>query len=294
MSGWYNADGPVAAPTSSGRAPAGETPEPRVEFGSGGAEATFDSHGNVVVKQSLSGEYKAGAQHSYQGRDDIIGTARDPGNGIIMARALRPTDTVDIGGMRTTISVAMDLGYVERDGKGGFRGVSRGKPDAQAVAQTQAAEGGTDGGELGETYTDADDETDAEDSTDVRLDDTEEEAMTWSLRHLGEGNVVALTESALQLDGEVPMKMVEGIAQDLGHSVEDIAAHFNKAAAGFHRTAMDHLAKHGAEGEAFGQWVESQPEAAQALQAAAMDMLYGRGMGGFTKVAKAFKAAQRG
>ncbi|MDV7144087.1 hypothetical protein R3X27_15470 [Tropicimonas sp. TH_r6] len=283
MSGWYNAEGPIN-PTPSNLASENTAHEVRAVVGGGGVELTFDGDGNATMKQSLSGGYNVSSQETYQGRNDILGTARDAGNGVIHARPLTNNDTVDVGGMRTNIATAISLGFLERDGNGGYREGSAtvaqpGKPEAAPAPQDQTQD------EAQQENPNAAPEGN-EQPTEGAVDVNTEALAAKIAETTSPQSQINMVESVIH-QGEVIPRVIERMAKDAGMEPDEMGEQVEALHAGLYQAGVEEFASRvgGFENEAFDRFLTSDRRAVEMVQDVARDWATNRGTSGMDDLA---------
>ena len=244
MTGWVTATGNDQPNNTSNLATESRQGGPIVET-SRPVEVNI-RNGEMTTTVENPSEYQA---DSNQDRGTgILATVRDAGNGLIHSRALRETDTVDIGGMRTDIATAISMGFVQRDGQGGYREAS--PQDAPQATQTEPPEAAPEEFHIG----------------------TEgEAAMDMLVTSIDQGSIHSAVTQVIH-SGEINDSTIERIAQGIGVEPAEAEALVSQAWHGFYDTSLTRFGHAGVSEEALEGLLNSNPRAASLMKEAAQEL----------------------
>lgn len=261
MTGWYNTAGEGTPQTTSNLIPDGAPVTGRHEFGSGGMEAV-NVNGETRLTHNRPMEHQSDpGQDTSQG---VLASARSAGGGQIHGRNVHGSDQVMLpGGIPTSVTVAANLGYLQRNPDGTFS-------DIAPQGDRNAPAGSGDESE-GEGEEDSEPEAPAEAA--LHLGDVGESAMASITESVDAGTAIRAMDEILTL-GEVSEQSLERMATQAGVEPEAMLETLNTAHAAFHDAATGRMASRGVtDMDAFEAFVDDDPSMVEKLSTAARQMV---------------------
>jgi hypothetical protein len=260
--------------------------EPQIEVGRGGVEVNFTSQGGMEVKRDGGNTFEAATGFTQEG--NLMSTVCSPTGSPVTSRAIQPTDTIAISGMRTTVQVAEREGYIRRqivdNGAYGISttymatelGQQAGPVKAQPKGGIQLSDGGT-AEEAAESGFKADDNTEA------TLADLNQK--------VDPSTMFAVLNSVLR-DGEVDPKVINRMSQQTGETTEALLEQVTAAQAGMYEAVNARLATLGVHDEdLFSDFINSNSDTKHRLTESIRSMMTSNSMKGFDDLAADFSAA---
>lgn len=260
--------------------------EPQIEIGRGGVEVNFTSQGGMEVKRDGGNTFEAASGFTREG--DLMSTVCSPTGSPVTSRAIQPTDTIEIAGMRTTIAVAERMGLVQRQivdhGAYGvsstFVATTEGNasmaPKAQAKDGIQLSDGGT-AEEAAESGFKADQQT---------------EAMLTELTQTVDPSTMFAALNSVLRDGEVDAKVINRMSQQTGVDPETLLEQVTAVQAGMYDAVTAKLATLGVHDEdVFSDFVNSSSENQQRVTEAIRSLMTSNSTKGFEDLAADYRAS---
>lgn len=243
-----------------------------------GAEASITSDG-ITVTPTRSTEFNTATNFVEEG--DILSTAQSPTASPVVGRPLYGNDTIEVHGLRMTLDMAQQMGFVQKDHLGQYSatkdGTAGAKHQKEGPTQTKLASGGT-----------------AEEAAEGNFRGTieAEQALTSIVGSVSQGAQLSVLDSFLNNGGEVSEGALSDMASQMGLEPEQAAALVEKVYAGMEKSAMTLMEKHGVYSpEAFDYFVHSSPEVQKQLIDSARDLMMHNSTAGLKDLAAQF--AQR-
>ncbi|MBO9452282.1 hypothetical protein J7426_18560 [Tropicibacter sp. R16_0] len=256
---WIQANGETNSDSMSNLAPEDAQRGPIIETSFQG-----EVRGDQFIQGGPS-SYQAGA-HSDAPAGSVMETLRDEGNGTIMARAVKLSDTVEVQGMRTSIANALALGVIERTETGGFRDATAAPEEATEKAPEGKAEAAFNIGEAGEA------------------------AMSELVGNIDQGGVMSAMDQLLA-GVDVSDNTVGRLATAAGVEPEQMRETINTVHTATYDAAMTRLEAQGLSEEGLSAFAEADPTAFRMMQDAARDLLTTNDTAGLDALAETYTAA---
>ena len=260
--------------------------EPQIEVGRGGVEVNFTSQGGMEVKRDGGNTFEAASGFTREG--DLMSTVCSPTGSPVTSRAIQPTDTIEIAGMRTTIAVAEREGYIRRqivdNGAYGISstyiatdlGQQAGPVKAQPKGGIQLSDGGT-----------------AEEAaaSGFKADQQTEAMLTELTQTVVPSTMFAALNSVLR-DGEVDAKVMNRMSQQAGADPEALLEQGTAGQAGMYDAVTAKLATLGVHVEdVFDAFVNSSSENQQRLLESIRSLMTSNSTKGFEDLAADYCAS---
>jgi len=172
--------------------------------------------GGVTIGKQQT--YDASQYRNHQG--DILSTATR--NNFATGK-LTESSLVRVGGMQVTIREAVEMGWLEKDGKGGFREVSQ---ESGPFAGSQASES----------------KNSPEPTIEIDIGDSAKEAATWLSQSLGvdlEARIFQVGSHMFDGKPEEAVKAIKSIAASAGVDPTEVAAKLDRIFEGYNQAAYE-------------------------------------------------------
>ena len=241
-----------------------------------GTHNSLEVTGSGPVRANASAEYTLGQEAPTQG--SVMASVKNHSGGGIYGRNPTGKDTVDVGGIRTSIDVAVSMGMLVRNPDGSFSDV----PEAPNLKDpTEAAQQGKPTADGGEPDT----------AAEVTFGEAAEEALTGLIAGQQPGNLIKALDSTLNSGGEVDRGVLEKMASAASVEPEEMEQQIATVHSGVHEAATNILADHGVgDDDAFEAFINSTPGAAEKLAQAGRDLFMNSDTSGLTDLADAYVA----
>jgi hypothetical protein len=260
--------------------------EPQIEVGRGGVEVNFTSAGGMEVKRDGGNTFEAATGFTQQG--NLMSTVCSPTGSPVTSRAIQPTDTIAIGGMRTTVAVAERMGLVQRqivdNGAYGvsstFVATTEGNasmtPNSQPKGGIKLSDGGT-----------------AEEAAESGfMADQQTEALLTELTQIVDPSTMFAALNSVLRDGEVDAKVISRMSQQTGVDQAVLLEQVNSVQAGMYEAVNARLATRGVHDEdLFSDFINSNSDTKHRLTESIRSMMTSNSMKGFDDLAADFSAA---
>jgi hypothetical protein len=260
--------------------------EPQIEIGRGGVEVNITSQGGMEVKRDGGNAFEAASGFTREG--DLMSTVCSPTGSPVTSRAIQPTDTIEIGGMRTTVAVAERMGLVQRQlvDKGAYgvsstfvattEGNASMAPKAQPKGGIQLSDGGTAEEAAGSDF----------------KADTNTEAMLAELNQIVDPSTMFAALNSVLRDGEVDAKVINRMSQQTGLDPEALLAQVTNVQSGMYDAVTDKLATLGVHDEdVFSDFINSSSENQQRVTEAIRSLMTSNSTKGFEDLAADYRAS---
>ncbi|MCL6286003.1 hypothetical protein M3P21_21030 [Ruegeria sp. 2012CJ41-6] len=212
--------------------------------------------GNGQVTSNSSASYTMGQEAPTQG--GVMATVKSHSGGSIFGRNPSGKDTVDIGGTRTNIDVAVGMGLLVRNGDGTFSDaaapVALKDPTANAKTMAKRAEGA---------------EAQKAEPSGVSFGEAADATMQDFLKGQNPGDLFKTVDSILQ-HGDADTRTIERMAHMAGVEPAEMQAQVATVWEGAYNSAMGIMAEAGvANEEAFDAFLNSNPQMQASMKEAA-------------------------
>ncbi|MBR2575006.1 MAG: hypothetical protein IKE14_11830 [Loktanella sp.] len=260
--------------------------EPQIEIGRGGVEVNFTSEGGMVVKRDGGQSFEAATGFTREG--DLMSTACSPTGSPIVSRSIQPTDTIEIGGMRTTVAVAEREGFIRRQTvDNGAYGISStyvatdlGQQMGPQKAQPKGGIPLSDGGTAEEAA-----------ASGFKADDNTEALLADLNSKVDPSTMFAALNSVLR-DGEVDTKVISRMAQQTGMDPAVLLDQVTTAQSGMYSAVTAKLATLGVHDEdVFSDFINSDSENQHRVTEAIRSLMTSNSTKGFEDLAADFTAS---
>lgn len=260
--------------------------EPQIEIGRGGVEVNFNGQGGMEVKRDGGNTFEAATGFVQEG--DMMSTVCGPTGSPVISRSIRPTDTIEIGGMRTTVAVAERMGLVQRQlvdhGAYGISSTFVATPEGNAsMAPNAQPKGGiplADGGTAEEAA-----------ASDFRADDNTE-AMLADLNSKVDASTMFAALNSVLRDGEVDARVISRMSQQTGIDPAILLDQVTTVQGGMYDAVTNKLATLGVHDEdVFSDFINSSGEYQQRLTDAVRSLMTSNSTKGFEDLAADYTAS---
>jgi hypothetical protein len=251
------------------------SPQPSYTVGRGGTEVQFmgDGTARTVRDQDRSSVFNG----EFAREGDLLSTAKSAQGLPVTGRDLRPTDTVEFRGMRSTLAVFEREGKVTRDATGRYVATAEGNAGVSAPKGPEVKLGLSDGGTVEEAAQEA-----------FRADDATEATMTELVGSVDHSTQTVMLNSYLGT-GEIDARAIERAAAQAGIEPEEMAAKVQAAQAGMEQAVEGLLAQHGVhDTDLFAEFIHGNGERLHAAREATRALLTANSTQGLRELADSF------
>ena len=241
-----------------------------------GAEVTLSPDGMTTTGQLSSTSFEAASGFEVHG--DIMTTAKSPSGSPVVGREVHPSDTIEAHGQRMTVAMAVQFGFLSKDGAGNFTSTSKGqagvKPAEASKGALELASGGTAEEALAGSF---------------RASNEAEAAFDTIIQYVQSETQISAIESILHNEGQLDINVLERMASQAGVEPGDMADTVATAQAGMEQAVMKHLSTFGVyDQDTFTAFLHSSPQNHQRMVQSVRDLVMHNSTKGFEGLAQEF------
>lgn len=230
----------------------------------------------AATAASTSREFQAATGFEVPG--DVMSTARGTTGSPVVGREVQPTDTIHTHGLRMTVAMAAQMGFLSKDSNGQYTATPLGqagsKADDAPAGQIGLASGGTAEESLAGGFT-ASDETEA--------------ALGTIIANTPQSTQMAALDSLIRNGGTMDDAMIGRMASHAGVEPAEMAETVNRAYEGMEKAVYDRMAPLGVyDADAFAAFIHSDPAVHQRMVESVRDLMSSNSTKGFEGLAAEF------
>lgn len=230
----------------------------------------------AATSASTSKEFQAATGFEVPG--DVMSTARGTTGSPVVGREVQPTDTIHTHGLRMTVAMAAQMGFLTKDSNGQYTTTPLGQAGSKADNAPAGQIGLASGGTAEEALT-----------GDFTASEEAEEALGNIIAKTPQSTQMAALDSLIRNGGTMDEGMIGRMATQAGVEPAQMAETVNRAYEGMEKAVYDRMAPLGVyDADAFTAFIHSDPAVHQRMVESVRDLMSSNSTKGFESLATEF------